>query len=145
MARPLLVAGALLVATLAAARPAPAAHPADDPSADRWKAWKADLAYLLDEIEKPATLRQIFEVKGIDGKRLRRDAEKRFAEAAKAAKKRKKDDELADQADFYDVLRGLIGTGRRRSARRSPLRPRRREPGRVHPGRCRRRLRSGAS
>jgi C-terminal processing protease CtpA/Prc len=91
-------------------QPAAAAAPgADSEAVSRWKAWRADLDHLHEEIEKPASLKQIFKVKGIDWKKVRKESEKRFNALAKAAKKRKKDDPRADELEFYGVLNYVVG------------------------------------
>lgn len=89
----------------------------DSISAERWKGWDKDLEYLFEEIEKPPTLRQIFKDKGIDWKKVRKEAESRFAKQAKAAKKRRQDDERADQVAYYGVLEFVIGQLRDSHAR----------------------------
>ena len=90
-------------------QPSAGAGPRADEVADRWKAWEADLEYLCEEIDKPPQLRQIFKVKGIEWKKVRKGLEKRFKELAKAAKKRGRDDEMADSIAFYDLLHDVIG------------------------------------
>ena len=75
----------------------------------RWKTWRADLDHLYDEIEKAAPLKEIFRTKGIDFKKVKKEADKRFKAGAKVAKKRRKDDPRADEVAFYGVLRYVIG------------------------------------
>ena len=84
------------------------AHPAGSKTPKYWKEWSADLDYLLEEIEKPSSLREIFKVKGIEWKRVRKEAQRRFKELAQAASKRRRQDEKADQAGFYGVLRYVV-------------------------------------
>ena len=67
----------------------------DETTAERWKAWRADLDYLYEEIEKESTLRQILKAKGIDWKKIKKEADKRFSAQAKVFKKKKKNDPLA--------------------------------------------------
>ena len=76
-------------------------------AARRWKAWKADFAYLCDEIEKPSSLKQIFKVKGIKWKAARKKLEKRFAALARQGKKRK--NRQADEVAFYGFLIEVMG------------------------------------
>lgn len=90
---------------------------ADSVSGERWALWSEDLDYLLEEIEKPSSLKQIFKTKGIDWKKVRKEVESRFSKLAKAAKKRRKDDELADRIAFYGLLHHLIGQLRDTHAR----------------------------
>jgi len=82
---------------------------ADSEAVARWKTWHADLDHLYEEIEKPASLKQIFKAKGTEWKAVKKEADKRFKAHAAAAKKRKKKDEAADQVAFYDVLRHVVG------------------------------------
>jgi len=74
----------------------------------RWKTWRADLDHLYEEIEKAAPLKEIFRTKGIDFKKVKKEADKRFKAHAKAARKRRKDDLRADEIAFYGVLRHVI-------------------------------------
>ena len=99
----------LVAALLASPAHVDASVPGDADTSRRLKAFRADLDYLYEEIEEPASLRQIFKVKGIDWKKLRRATDKRFKTLATAAGRRSRSDELADQVAFYDVLRFLIG------------------------------------
>ena len=82
---------------------------ADDSGEARWKVWREDLDYLYEEIEKPSSLDRILDDKGIEWKRVKKEADARFKDAAKAAKKRRKDDELADQVEFYGILDFVVG------------------------------------
>jgi C-terminal processing protease CtpA/Prc len=91
----------LVVATAGTAR-------ADKAGVKRWKTWAADLDHLYETIEKAAPLKEIFRTKGIDWKKVKKEADKRFKAGAKAARKRKKDDERADEIAFYDVVRYVI-------------------------------------
>ena len=81
---------------------------ADAEGVKRWKTWKQDLEHLYEVIEKPATLKQIFKVKGIQWKKVRKEADKRFKAAATAAKKRRQADRRADELAFYGVLRYVV-------------------------------------
>ena len=83
--------------------------PEDSTTAERWKTWRADLDYLYEEIEKPSTLKAIFKTKGIDWKAVKKEADKRMREHAKAFKKRKKNDAAAESIEFYGVLEFVIG------------------------------------
>ena len=98
------LAGALLCAAATALEPG-ATSQADE----RWEVWRADLDYLFEEIEKPDTLRPIFEVKDIDWKKVRKEYEERFAKLAKAAKKRNDENARTDEVEFYGLLHGLVG------------------------------------
>ena len=95
-----------LAALVLLALPGPARGDAD--SAKRWKTWAADLDHLYEEIEKEASLKQIFRVKGIDFRKVKKEADKRFKALAKAAKKRRKDDPRADEIAFYGVIRYVV-------------------------------------
>ena len=81
----------------------------DETTAERWKAWRADLDYLYEEIEKESTLRQILKAKGIDWKKIKKEADKRFGAQAKAFKKKKKNDPLAQGIEFYGILNHVVG------------------------------------
>jgi C-terminal processing protease CtpA/Prc len=96
----------LCAALLLAALPGLAWGDAD--GVKRWKTWAADLDHLYEVIEKEASLKEILRVKGIDIKKVRKEADKRFKALAKAAKKRRKDDQRADEIGFYGVLRYVI-------------------------------------
>ena len=78
-------------------------------SSKRWKTWKKDLDYLYETIGKESSLKQIFKVKGIKWKAVVKEANKRFKAASSAGKKRKKDDQRADELAFYGVLRYVVG------------------------------------
>lgn len=80
----------------------------DADGAKRWKTWKADLNHLYEVVEKEAPLKEIFRVKGIEWKKVKKEAEKRFKVLAKAAGKRRKDDVKADEIGFYGVLRFVV-------------------------------------
>lgn len=77
-------------------------------TAGRWKAWRADLDYLYEEIEKPSSLRQILKAKGIDWKKIRKEADKRLQTQAKVFKKRKKNDPLEQGIEFYGILKYVV-------------------------------------
>ncbi len=81
----------------------------DETTAERWKAWRADLDYLYEEIEKESTLRQILKAKGIDWKKVKKEADKRFSAQAKAFKKKRKNDPLAQGIEFYGILNFVVG------------------------------------
>ncbi len=110
----------VIAATFLALAPGVDDARADSDSVKRWKVWKKDLQYVLDEIEKPASLKQIFKTKGIEWKKVRKEAEKRFKGLAAAARKRKKSDEGADGIAFYGVLRYVISQLRDSHAYVSP-------------------------
>ncbi len=76
---------------------------------ERWKVWRADLDYLIEEIEQPTTLKAIFKTKGIDWKKVTKAANKRFVEQAKAFKKRKSKDTRAEEIEFYGILEFVVG------------------------------------
>jgi C-terminal processing protease CtpA/Prc len=80
-----------------------------DEAEARWTAWETDLGTLLDQIEQPASLREILEAKGVDWPAVRKQAEKRFKEAAAGARKRRSDDARSDEVAFYDLLRFVVG------------------------------------
>ena len=105
-ARPLLAFFSTLL-LLSATAGAPTT--ADREQAARWKAWRADLDYLYKEIERPIELRQIFKVKGIDWKRVKKDSDALFKREQLAAKKHKNATQKQDEASFYGVLRHVIG------------------------------------
>lgn|GEM_PF-2000718 len=107
-----LIALALLPALAAAA-----GGPTEDPAEARWESWRADLDHLYELVEEPHTLRQIFDVKGIDWKAVRGETDARFRDLAKEAKKRRRDDEAADQVAFYGLLHHLVGQLRDSHAR----------------------------
>ena len=81
---------------------------ADAKDAKRWKVWRKDLEHLYEVIEKPATLKQILKTKGINWKKVRKEADKRFKAQQSAAKKRKRSDARADELAFLGVLRFVI-------------------------------------
>lgn len=82
----------------------------DADSVKRWKAWDKDLQYLFKEIEKPSSLKKIFKEKGIDWKKVKKEAEKRLDGFAKGAKKSKggAEEEQLQKAQFYGVLEFVI-------------------------------------
>ncbi len=109
MLRPSPLLAILLAAiVLALSASSPAAH-ADTAATKQWKVWKGDLAHLYEVIEKESSLKLIMKAKGIEWKAVRKTADKRFKDAAAAAKKRKKTDARADEIAFYEVLRYVVG------------------------------------
>lgn len=88
------------------------AHP-DADAAKQWKEWGKDLDDLFDQIEKPSSLEKILKEKGVDWKKVKKEAQARFDTFAKAAKKSKKDWDAEAQAEqaaqFYGVLDYVVG------------------------------------
>ncbi len=89
----------------------------DGETVKRWKAWASDLGHLYEEIEKEASLKQIFRAKGIDFKKVKKEADKRFKALGKAARKRRQDDRRADEVAFYGVIRYVVSQLRDSHAR----------------------------
>jgi len=78
-------------------------------TAERWAVWRADLDYLYGEIEKPSSLKQILESKGIDWRAIEKEADKRLRKQAKAFEKRRKNDALEESVAFYGILNYVVG------------------------------------
>ncbi len=86
-----------------------ASLPGEETSQTRWKAWRKDLNYLFDEIEKPSTLKSILKAKGISWKKVKKEANGRFNAHAKAFRKNKQSKAPEERVAFYGILRYTIG------------------------------------